>query len=149
MFWIFKSLETYNICFTCRLSVGWRWSYIFAFLSRFLRSSEWKKIFLSVESDIRRLSYCISISFLFRALVAFNGLISAPNKIPVNIIPAKINMPIFQPNFPMTIFANGPKDNTPTPVPAVTKPSMNRLVRLSFDQCERFLPFAKSRYLSK
>ncbi len=57
---------------------------------------------------------------------AFNGRIIAPNKIPVNIIPANISMPAFQPNFPIKKLANGPKDNAPIPVPAVTKPKINR-----------------------
>ncbi len=72
-------------------------------------------------------TYCISTSRLIGTFTGCNGRIMAPNKIHVNIIPANISMPVFQPNFPIKKSANGPKDKAPIPVPAVTKPKINKL----------------------
>ena len=71
---------------------------------------------------------CISISRLIRTFTGFNGRIIAPNKIHVNITPANISMPTFQPSLVIKILAIGPKDKTPIPVPAVTKPKINKLI---------------------
>lgn len=61
-------------------------------------------------------------SRLISTFCGFNGLMIAPNRIQVNIIPAKMSIPIFQPSLSIMKFANGPNERTPIPVPAVTRP---------------------------
>lgn len=120
----FCCFSTYNICFTGCLSVTWwRWCILNLFSVRF----DWRSKNSNIKS--RKLnyskSYSISMSCVSETTCGFNGFIIAPKRIHDNIIPAKISMPIFQPNLLIKISANGPNESAPMPVPAVTKPKID------------------------